>query len=366
VTTASAAPTAPALDLLDQPPLHPDELGRLEDLGRAVLGTAHDIVPFQAEAILALEAVARSVAAPGRRALNVVTGPYGAIFGGWMREMGADVLDVTSAFDGVATVDAVAAAIAEHRPAVVAVVQAEAATGGTNPVVEILAAARAAGAVTALDAVAAIGAEPVPVDEWGVDITVIGGQKSLAGPAGVSLVAVSPDAWRLIEDTPSAPRGSSLSLLDWRDAWLRTDRSLIPGLPSWLESRALVQAIERVLDEGLDAVNHRHRRAAAATLAGAAALGLEAWQRDAPRGAAPVVTALRIPAETPALQDGALGGILSPGNGALHGALIRVNHVGRGASLEAVSDALRRLAAAVETDPDAALGAAARAWAATA
>jgi len=356
--------STPPLDLLDQPPLTPEELTHLEDLGRRILSTADDVVAFQAEAILALEAVARSVAAPGRRALNVVTGPYGAVFGGWMREMGADVLDVVSPFDSVATADAVATAIAQHRPEVVALVQAEAATGGSNPTADIIALARAAGALTVLDAVAAIGAEPVPVDAWGVDIAVIGGQKALAGPAGVSLVSVSDAAWRLIDRTPSAPRGSSLSLTDWRDGWLRTDRTAIPGLPSWLESRALVQALERVLDEGLDAVNLRHRRAAAATLAGAHALGIAPWQTAAPRGAAPVVTALRTPT-TAEPSDVPWGGVLSPGNGALRDAIIRVNHVGRAASLEAVSDALVRLAETRGTDPGAAIEAAHRAWHAT-
>lgn len=369
MTTATADPTSssgiPRLDLLDQPSLSPAELLRLEQLGREVLGTENDVIALQAEAILALEAVARSVAAPGRRAINVVTGPYGAIFGGWMREMGAEVVDVTSPFDSIATVDAVAAAIADHRPDVVAVVQAEAATGGTNPAAQIIRVARDAGALTVLDAVAAIGAEPVPVDDWGVDIVVIGGQKSLAGPAGVSLVALSDDAWTLIENTPSAPRGSSLSLLDWRHDWVLTDRTLIPGLPSWLESRAMIQAIERVLAEGLDAVNLRHRRAAAATLAGASALGIRAWQRDAPHGAAPVVTALRVPEGRDALTERELGGILSPGNDALRESLIRVNHVGRAASLDAVSDALERLAAALDADPALAHDAAARAWNAT-
>lgn len=370
-STDGATPGIPPVNLLDQPPLTPAELTRLEELGRRVLGTRHEIAVLQAEAILALEAVARSVAGADRRVINVVTGPYGAVFGGWMREMGADVVDVVSDFDSVAATDAVATAIGEHRPEVVALVQAEAATGGTNPTAEILAVAREAGAITVLDAVAAIGAEPVPVDEWGADIVVIGGQKSLAGPAGVSLVAVSERAWQLIESTPSAPRGSSLSLLDVRENWLRTDRTLIPGLPSWLESRALIQALERVLAEGLDAVNLRHRRAAAATLAGAGALGLRPWQRDAPRGAAPVVTALRTPdASGPrAVLDGtrvaALGGILSPGNGALRDALIRVNHVGQAASLDAVSDALTRLAGALGVEPGPARDAAAAAWSAT-
>lgn len=348
--------------LLDQPPLAPDELTDLESLVQATIGTTNDVIILQAEAILALEAVARSVAAPGTVVLNLVSGPYGGVFGGWMTQSGALVTDLVVPFDEVLSVDAVAAAIDELQPAIVAVVHAEAATGGTNPVTDILALARAAGALTIVDAVASVGAEPVTVDDWGVDIAVIGAQKSLAGPAGVSAVAVSERAWAVIDANPVAPQGSSLSLTDWRDGWLRTDRSAIPGMPSWLESRAFGEALRRVLDEGINPVNTRHRRAANAVVAAAEVLGVQPWQSTA-AGRAPVVTTLRLPDPTPAsFRDGALGGIVSAGNGSLHGQLLRVNHTGRAANLEPVLDAVRLLAAAVGQDSSAAESAARDAW----
>ena len=85
--------------------------------------------------------------------------------------------------------------------------------------------------LTVVDAVAAIGAEPIAVDGWGIDVAVIGGQKALAGPAGVSAASVSDRAWRRIENNPVAPRSSTLSLLDWAEGWLRTDRSPEPRRP---------------------------------------------------------------------------------------------------------------------------------------
>lgn len=354
-------PADPSI-LLDQPPLAPEELTELEGLVRATIGTGNDVIILQAEAILALEAVARAVAAPGTVALNLVSGPYGGVFGGWMTQSGARVTDLVVPFDEVLSVDAVSAAIDELAPAIVAVVHAEAATGGTNPVAEILALARAAGALTIVDAVASVGAEPVAVDDWGVDIAVIGAQKSLAGTAGVSAVSVSERAWAVIDANPTAPQGSSLSLLDWRDGWLRTDRSAIPGMPSWLESRALGAALRRVLGEGIGGVSTRHRRAARAVIAAAGVLGLQPWQGTA-AGRAPVVTTLRLPEPAqPSLRDGALGGIISPGNGALFGKLLRVNHTGRAANLDPVLDAVRRLASALGQDSSAAEAAARDAW----
>ncbi len=362
VSVRQVHPARRGADLLDQPPLSPAELGRLADLCAEVLHSEGDIVLVQSEAILALEAVARSVAGPGIAAINVVTGPYGKGFGEWMRQAGATVTDVVFPFDEVADPETVIAAIDEVGPDVVSLVHAEAATGGTTDVAPIIAAARAVGAVTVLDAVASIGAEPVETTKWDVDLVVLGGQKALAGPAGVSAVSVSERAWALIDANPVAPHASILSLTDWRDGWLRSDHAIIPGLPNWLEGRALIAALERVQAEDLEAVNARHAAAAAATRAGARELGLDLWQvgDDAARPA-PIATALRIPEGGAGERLRSLdAGLITQGVGVLKGSLVRVNHYGLAASPEAVEEALTQLAGALDQDPSAALAAAER------
>lgn len=337
-------------DLLDLPPLDPQDLTALEEAVAGLLvppGTRRDVVLVPGEAILALEATARSVAHPGSTAINVVTGPYGALFGGWMRTAGAHVIDVVSELDDVARPDAVAAAL-DDRPeaSVLAVVHAEAATGGTNPLDEIATLARERGVLLVVDAVASVGAEPVPVGR--ADVVAIGPQKGLAGPAGISALTVSPRAWEHMAANPGAPRDSSLSLLDHRERWLLTDRSAYPGYLPWLEARAFAQALHRVTSQGIAAVEEGHRRAAAATRAGIEVLGLAPWQRRA-EAAAPIVTTVRLP-------DGVDGvaspsGLVGAGPGPLAGRLVRVLHTGRDATLDAVRTALTELAA-VAPRPD--------------
>lgn len=344
--------------LLDTEPVGPAEIAHAEDAVAALLGTSDDVLLVQAEAILTLEAVARSIAGPQTTAINVVTGPYGAIFGDWMRASGARVIDVASAFDDVITVDTVRAALdAEPEAGVLALVHAEAATGGTNPVPAIVREARRRGLVTVLDAVASIGAEAVLPAEWGVDVTVIGAQKALAGPSGVSAVAVSDRAWALIDTNPLAPRNSYLSLLDIRDNWTRTGRAVALGTPHHLETRALLQALERVNAEGLSAVIARHERAREATFAGLTALQLDPWQATT-AGRAGVDSTVRA---APGL-DRAIGGIVTAGNGPLASVLLRINHTGRRANLEFVTDALERLATALGVPAQPAIEAAARAY----
>jgi len=332
--------------LLDQSPFSAAELTELDARIARLLGTHDDIVVVQAEAIATLEAVARSIAAPDAIAVNVVTGPYGALFGDWMRAAGATVVDLVTELDRVVSAAEVAAVLdATPGVGILSLVHAEAATGGTNPVEAIARLAAERGIVTVLDAVASIGAEPVDVVGWGIDVTVIGGQKSLAGPAGVSAAAVSARAWQLIEANPAAPRGSFLSLLDLRRAWLLSERTAVFGTPNTLESRALAEALDRVAVEGgLDAVTDRHARAARAIRAALAPLGLQSWQRG-PTGFAPVVTTVRVP-ETPFDEQAALGGIVSRGNGELAGRLVRVNHTGRAATVGAILGAVDQLAVA--------------------
>jgi aspartate aminotransferase-like enzyme len=215
--------------LLDRPPATAADIAAIETLLAQLLDTRQDVILLQGEAILALEAAARGLGQPGTRALNIVTGPYGKLFGDWLRAGGTEVRDLVTPFDTVATPAAVARELARQPVSLVSVVHAEAATGGLNPLNEIASVVRAAGALLVVDAVASVGADPVTPDAWGADVVVIGPQKALAGPAGLSAATVSERAWQAMEHNPAAPRTSYLSLLDVKHGWLDTGRRGLPG-----------------------------------------------------------------------------------------------------------------------------------------
>jgi hypothetical protein len=255
--------------LLDLPPLTAERFAEIERGVAALLRTGNDVVITQGEALLPLEGTIRGGARPGSSALNVVTGPYGQTFGGWLRDAGARVVDLEVPFHTAATAEEIGRALAEH-PEIdfVSLVHAEAATGNTNPVAEIGEVVRAHGALLMVDAVASVAAEPLLTDAWGVDLCVIGAQKAMGGPAGVSAVAVSERAWERIADNPAAPRRSYLSLLDWKERWIDGGRRVLPHAPAQLEMLALEACVARIEAVGLDAVIARHRTAAAAARAG--------------------------------------------------------------------------------------------------
>ncbi|PHQ50647.1 aspartate aminotransferase [Streptomyces cinnamoneus] len=368
--TANTAP-----DLLDLPPLGAGHFARIEDKVAALMRTRETVVTMQGEALLPLEACIRSAVRPGSTALNVITGPYGETFGGWLRSCGAEVITVTAPFSGAVTPEQVAEALRAH-PAIdfVSLVHAEAATGNTNPVAGIAEVVREHGALLMLDAVASVGAEPLLTDEWGVDLCVIGGQKAMAGPAGVSVVSVSARAWERIAANEQAPRRSYLSLLDWKERWIDGGRAALPHAPAQLEMLALEQAADRVERAGLDAVIARHRAAAAATRAGVRVLGGVTPYVVRDEDAAPVATTLRAPEGTDArdivaaaLAADACVPVQAAG-GALAKEMVRVNHYGLEADREvvlatvsALAEGLRALGVPV-AEPGEAVVAAGKAW----
>lgn len=324
--------------LLDLPPYPAEGYARLADRIGRLLRTENDVLLVQREAIVALEAVATSIAAPAISALNVVTSPYGVLFGEWLRRGGATVTDLAAEPAKPISFDAFAAAF-DAAPGInlVSLVHAESASGILNPLPEIARLARARGAAVILDAVASFGGHELDTDALGIDVAVIGPQKALGGSSGLSAVSVSEKAWRLF-DRPGAPDRSTLSLMDLKRNWLDAGRGVLPGMPSALEFFALEAALERVEAESLEAAVARHRQAGSATRDALRAFGLSTWTEDA--FSSDLVTAAILPAGISIAEVLGCANLanadLSTGVGPGAGHLVRLNHTGQRARREPV------------------------------
>jgi pyridoxamine---pyruvate transaminase len=340
--TLTAGPTAATprtLQALGQPiifdydPVFLEKFRELERKVGELMRSSDDIVLMQGEAVLGLEAAARALTRPGMKALNLVSGVYASWFGDWLREYGAEVVEVRVPYDEAVDAADVRQTLADNPDVeLVAVVQSETPSGIHNPVAEIAAAVKEAGVLLLVDAVSALGCEEVLVDEWGIDVCVVGPQKCLAGPPGMSLMSVSSAAWEAMERNPNAPRGSFLSLLDWKERWIETDRTKFLYTPSVVDVNGVDSVVDQVLEEGLESCIARHQTAARAVRAGAQAMGLELWPRRA-EYAAGCVTAIRVPDGIS--RAGALehireryGVMLSGGYGELADKLFRIGHMG--------------------------------------
>lgn len=352
---------APDYALLLDPPAFPAErYAALADRLAALMSTTNDVLLIQAEAVLALEAAATSLARPGLKALNIVTSPYGTWFGGWLEKGGATVRNLTASPARPVTLEEVERALDEGPDFdLLAIVHAESASGILNPLPAIAALARERGIVTLVDAVASIGGHAFDVDRLGIDIAVIGPQKALAGPAGISAISVSERAWTLLSHD-GAPDNSMLSLMDQKKLWLDTGRGALPGTPAPLEFYALEAALDRIESEGLASANRRHKTAAAATRNGLMALGIPTWVEEAHASALVSTAILPDTLEARAFLAAVSqkqGADISGGVGPGAERLIRLNHTGRRAHRDAVkanilafSGALKSLGHAANTD----------------
>jgi aspartate aminotransferase-like enzyme len=243
---------------------------------------------------------------------------------------------------------AVESALAAGRYDIVALVHAESASGILNPLPQIAALAKTHGALLVVDAVASVGGHELDVDGLGIDIAVIGPQKSLGGSAGISALSVSETAWERIL-APGLVRQSILSLADLKLNWLDQGRGALPGMPSSLELQALDAALARIESEGLEHVIARHQRAADATRAAIAALGLPAFTDAA--SASNLTTGALLPAGITvdaAVEKLAPFGVgIAPSIGAAAKRLLRINHTGNRARFEPVLANVMALGAAL-------------------
>ena len=375
LATGPAGSTPATQAALAQPVLHHTDpafralYAETVTLLREAFGTSADPVIFPGEAVVGIEAAAAAQIGPDDVVLNVVSGIYGRAFGRLAARFAREVIEVETADNASIAPAAVSAALARRGDVtVVAAVHCETPSGTMNDLDAISKITARSGALLIVDAVSSFGGMRTDFEHWpGIAITAP--QKCLGGTPGLSLLHVGDDAWRHIAANPNAPRGSALSIEDWRDAH-RPDRAF-PFTPSVTEIYGLRSCLLQFLAEGPENVAARHRRAAQAVRAGALALGVSLWaDEDAIRS--DTVTAIEMPdgvdeAEVRAVARAESGVMLAGGQGALRGRVLQVGHMGPAAypmspviGLTALGHALRRLGA--KADVGAAVEAALAAW----
>ena len=305
---------------------------RTSGLLQQVFRTEYDAVIMQGEAILGLEAAAASLISPGDKVLNLVSGVFGKWFEDFIEKYGGETIELAVPYDDAVDPEDVRRAL-HANPGVkfLSVVHSETPSGTHNPVREIGRVAHEFGVLTMVDTVSGLGGELYSPEEWGMDVAVAGPQKCLGGTPGLTLMSVSPAAWAAMEARRPGPlRGSFLSILDWKSAWLEGKR--FPYTPSVSEVYSLESVLEQTLAIGMERFVDRHQQIAAAARAGVRALGLDLWPaRD--EIAAACVTAVTVP---DGLDEALLrktmrhryGVMISPGYGSLQGKLFRLAHMG--------------------------------------
>ncbi|MFB6161536.1 MAG: alanine--glyoxylate aminotransferase family protein [Haloferacaceae archaeon] len=307
--------------------------GKLAD----VYGTDHDVAVLGGEGILGLEAAVASLVAPGDEVVCLANGLYGAGFADFVESYGGDPVLVESDPDEPFDLDALDDALAGTDPVAATMVHCETPTGAINDLDPVLDRLDEHGVLSVVDAVSSVGGAPVPTDR--IDVCLAASQKCLSAPPGLATVAMSEAAWDRVEERD--PDSLYTNLLPWRDVG-----EMFPYTHLSTLVVALDAALDRVLEEGVDAVHERHARAAERCRERGAELGLDLV--TGPELASPTVTAFAVPGRATALQERLVERHdvrLATGLGEQSDDVLRVGHMGYNAEVEKVDRAMDALEA---------------------
>lgn len=159
----------------------------------------------------AMEAAVRSLVAPGETILHVPVGAFGESWRAMSLANGKKVETLRFAPGEAIDPGKLDAALAEYRPAVVAVTHNETSTGVVNDHLALCRLIRARGALPLVDGVSIFGGAPVDLAGSGCAFYCTSTQKSLALPAGFGIAFVSAEALEKARSVPD--RGFSSDLL---------------------------------------------------------------------------------------------------------------------------------------------------------
>jgi alanine-glyoxylate transaminase/serine-glyoxylate transaminase/serine-pyruvate transaminase len=336
-TRVRAALAAPLLGHLD--PAFLAIADEVQERLRRLFGTANRLtIPLAATGSGGMEACFANLVEAGDVALVGVAGVFGERMCDVAARHGARVLRVDAEWGRPLDEAAVAAAIERERPALVALVHAETSTGVRQPLERIARAARGAGALLVLDCVTSLGGLPVTLDAWGVDAAYSATQKCLSCPPGLAPASFSERALARAarRRTPPASWYFDLGLLGGYYGERRVYHHTAPvGMIA-----ALAEALRALDEEGSDAREERHARAAAHLLAGLETLGFEPLVSAAER--LPMLSAVRLPERVVRAGEAALrrrllerhGIEVGGGLGKLAGGIWRIGLMGENARPE--------------------------------
>lgn len=306
---------------------------------RQVFRTSNDLFLIVGPGTAGLDAAMASALPDGARVLVPGNGWFGTRMAEMCRAHRAQVDCMEFPADQPIDAAAVIERMHATRPAAVAWVHHETATGVLNPVEPIARAARSGGVLSVIDAVSSLAGTPLEVDDWCVDLCVSVSNKGLAAQPGLAAISVSSQAWAAIDANPDQ-RSWYLDLRTWR----RYDREWADWhpFPTTVPSGvlgALNVSLRQILQEGLDRRIERTREAARRVRAGLREMGFEMFVDDA--WASPITTAVKghadlPPAELIATLRDRYGIYISGGLDSLRGKIFRIGHMGRGIEPEEV------------------------------
>ena len=276
--------------------LDPELFTLLEDIRtnlRTLYGTQNDFTfPLTGTGMAGMEACLVNLIEAGDRVVIGVNGFFGLRLVEISRRLGAEVTVINGEWGRILEPEMFSEVLSKlGQVKLVACVHAETSTGVATPLAGIAEVAHTHGAVFLADMVTSLGGIPVDVDSSGVDAAYSGTQKCVGAPPGLSPLTISERAWEVANNRKSPVANW---YLDWKllRAYYDAPHAYHHTVPVNMLF-ALQEALQEVMEEGLEARYARHREVSAYLMEGLAELGIRPFAQEGYR--LPQLNSIHIP-----------------------------------------------------------------------
>jgi aspartate aminotransferase-like enzyme len=292
---------------------------------KTAFGTANDLFVISGSGTAAMEAAVANFG-KDRKIVCMVNGKFGDRLYKMSQRYGS-ASQIASEWGTPLNLPALEEAL-DSGAEMVTLVHNETSAGIKNPAEKIGKMARKYDALFVMDGITSIAGDEVRADDWGADIVLVGSQKCLAAPAGLSAISVSERAWERLSDI----RPFYLDLAAYRkSAGAKImETPYTPAVPLFMALREACLIIE---EEGLSNRIARHRNLSDAVRAAVDAWGLSMFPRiDADHMYSNTASAITLPE---GVEDSAFRGLIknmgieiAGGQDHLKGRIFRIGTMG--------------------------------------
>jgi len=253
------------LQAMNTPPvghLDPAFLGLMDEIQtllRYVWQTENPLtIAVSGTGTAAMEATIANVTEPGDMVLVGVNGYFGNRLVDMAGRYGADVRTITKPWGQVFALEELRTALETHRPAILALVNAETSTGARQPLEGVGDLCREFDCLLLVDTVTSLGGVPLFLDEWKVDLAYSCSQKGLGCPPGASPFTMSPRAVEKMQQRRTKVANWYLDMTLLSKYWGQ-ERTYHHTAPINLYY-ALREALRLIAEEGIENCWMRHQK----------------------------------------------------------------------------------------------------------
>ncbi|MGC9179796.1 MAG: pyridoxal-phosphate-dependent aminotransferase family protein [Vulcanisaeta sp.] len=329
------------------PDLDPEFFKRYDEVRSMfanMVGAKRDnVIIWVGEAMSGLEAAVANLVRGGDKVAVLSNGVFGDAFADLVSAYGGVPIlhrvDYSTILDPDKVVSFLRNEAKDAR--IVTMVHCETPSGTLNGLRELVSAVKSEGKLLVVDAVSSIGGVEIDV-KWGVDILIGGSQKVLNLPAGLTILAISDEAWNTMEKVNY--RGFYLNIRLWKGVVEKTE---FPYTHSEPLINGLLESLRMIYEEGLTNVYRRHRAIARGVVKAVEAMGLRLVPKSEDYSS-PTVTAFYTPDGLSGMKvietARRYGVFIADSWGPLKGKVLRIGHMGYTASINIMTNAITVLA----------------------